>query len=84
MNLFINNLSATTSEEDIKKLFSTFGKVDKVDLITQRDTGKSAMFAFVEMPNRNEARIAIRKLNSKLFFDKYIEVTEVRDNPHTN
>jgi|GEM_PF-2468656 len=83
MNLFVNNISELINEEDLKALFSKFGKVDKVQLITSKDTGKSEMFAFVEMPDVNEADSAAKELDGKLYFGKYLEVKEVRDNPHS-
>lgn len=71
------------NEGDLKELFLQFGTVDKVELIISKDTGKSGMFAFVEMPNRAEGNSALKELDGKLYFGKYLEVAEVRDNPHS-
>jgi RNA recognition motif-containing protein len=82
MNLFVNNISALVNEDDLKTLFSKFSKVDKVELIMSKDTGKSEMFAFIEMADTNGASSAIKALDGRLYFGKYLEVKEIRNNPH--
>jgi len=65
MNIYVGNLSYTTSEEDIRAAFSQYGTVDSANLITDRDSGRSKGFGFVEMSVDTEARAAIDALNGK-------------------
>ena len=55
MNIFVGNIAFTASEDDLRELFEQHGTVDKVHLITDRYTGRSRGFGFVEMPNADEA-----------------------------
>ena len=59
MNIFVGNIAFTASEDDLRELFEQHGAVDKVHLITDRYTGRSRGFGFVEMPNADEAKSAI-------------------------
>ncbi len=63
MNIFVAKLNYNTSELDIRQLFEQFGTVDSVKIITDRDTGRSKGFGFVEMPDDEEAYAAINALN---------------------
>jgi RNA recognition motif-containing protein len=54
--IFVGNLDFSTTEDELRQLFAQHGKVDGVSLITDQDTGRSRGFAFVEMPNSEEAR----------------------------
>lgn len=62
MNIYVGNLSYTTTETDLRKQFENFGKLDKVKLVKD-NFGKSKGFAFVEMPVDKEANTAIKDLN---------------------
>ena len=62
--LYVGNLSWGTTEDSLKNLFSQFGKVDSASIITDRQTGRSRGFGFVEMENADEA---VHKLNGKEF-----------------
>ena len=64
-NIFVGNLSFATTQDDLLSVFSAYGAVDRVNIITDRDTGQARGFAFVEMPNSNEAQAAIAALNGK-------------------
>ncbi len=63
VNLYVGNLSYNTSEDDLRKLFEEHGTVERVSVATDRATGRSRGFGFVEMANENEANAAIEALN---------------------
>ncbi|WJG10912.1 RNA-binding protein [Aliiglaciecola sp. LCG003] len=63
MKILIRNLARTTTEKEIRILFAAFGSVDECTLVLDQDTGGSKGFAFVEMPNQEEATTAIANLN---------------------
>ena len=63
MKLLVRNLSRTTTEQEIRILFSAHGSVNECNLVLDQKTGKSKGFAFVEMPNENEAKSAISALH---------------------
>lgn len=76
MNIYIGNLSFSTSEESLKKLFDEFGNVETAKLIKDNFTGRSKGFGFVEMPDNSEADKAIKALNGKLIDGKNIKVNQ--------
>ena len=78
MNLYVGNLSYDTKEDDLKTAFGAFGQVTEVRLITDRDTGRSKGFGFVEMPNSQEAQAAIQGLNGKELQGRTVTVNEAR------
>jgi len=59
MNIFVGNLTWTTTEDELAQLFEPFGTVSQARIATDRDTGRSRGFGFVEMPNDAEAQAAI-------------------------
>lgn len=61
--LYVGNLSYTTSDDDLKNIFSQFGDIVSAKVITDRDTGRSKGFAFVEMTSEDSASAAIEKLD---------------------
>ena len=63
MEIFVGNISFSSTEDDLRGLFSVFGTVEHVNIITDRETGRSRGFCFVTMPNEYEARDAIEALN---------------------
>ncbi len=65
MKLYVGNLSYSSGEEELRELFSQYGTVESVAVITDRDTGRSKGFAFVEFNNDQEAQNAISALNGK-------------------
>lgn len=77
-NIFVGNLSFNSSEEAVRGLFENFGTVDRVSIITDRETGRSRGFAFVEMANDDEAERAIHALNGTDFGGRKINVNEAR------
>ena len=67
MKLFVGNLSFSATEDSVRSLFETHGAVDRVSIMTDRDTGRSRGFGFVEMSNDNEAQKAISALGGSMF-----------------
>ncbi len=63
MKLLVRNLARTTTEDELKALFEAHGVVDSCNLVLDQETGKSKGFAFVEMPDADEATVAITALN---------------------
>lgn len=83
--LYVGNLSYSTREEDLETAFSEFGNVSSVNLITDRDTGRSKGFAFVEMETDEAANAAIEALDGKELDGRSLRVNiakpkERRDN----
>jgi cold-inducible RNA-binding protein len=77
-NLFVGNLSFQSTEADLRNLFQPFGQLARVHLATDRETGRARGFAFVEMPNDEEAKKAIAALDGKDFGGRAIKVNEAR------
>jgi RNA recognition motif-containing protein len=77
-NIFVGNLSFNVVEEDLRELFGRYGQVDRVSLMTERDTGRSRGFAFVEMANTAEGEKAIAELNGTDFSGRTLNVNEAR------
>src|SRR4030095_16614632 len=78
MKLYVGNLPYNTSEDDLRSLFSTYGNVASVAIITDRDTGRSKGFGFVEYPNDDEARNAISALSGQEYGGRALTVNEAR------
>jgi cold-inducible RNA-binding protein len=78
MNLYVGNLSFETTESDLKELFDPLGQVQSVKIITDRYSGVSKGFGFVEMSTRAEGEKAIQELNSKMVRNREIIVNEAR------
>ncbi|MDL1862740.1 RNA-binding protein [Betaproteobacteria bacterium PRO7] len=77
-NIFVGNLSFGATETSIRSLFEAHGTVDRVSIVTDRDTGRSRGFAFVEMPNDEEGDQAINRLNGADVDGRSINVNEAR------
>ena len=78
MNIYVGNLSFEVTEDDLRSAFEDFGSVDSVRLITDKYTGRSKGFAFVEMTDNDEAKAAMSELNGKEFMGRTIKVNEAR------
>ncbi|VAY86552.1 RNA-binding protein [hydrothermal vent metagenome] len=78
MNIYVANLSYDAAEEDLKNIFGEFGKVDSVNIIKDKYTGKSRGFGFVEMPSDEESKKAIDELQGKDFQGRPLSVNEAR------
>jgi len=76
--LFVGNLNFRTTQEELMSLFSQYGSVESVSIITDRMTGQPRGFAFVEMTNRNEAEAAISALNGSDLQGRALNVNEAR------
>lgn len=77
-NIFVGNLSFSASEQDLRALFESYGTVERVSIITDRDTGRSRGFAFVEMPDDGQADKAIAALNGAQMGGRTLNVNEAR------
>ena len=80
-NIFVGNLSYQTTQDDLHAAFAAFGTVERVNVITDRDTGQPRGFAFVEMSDRNEAERAINSLNGTDMNGRTLNVNEARPKP---
>ncbi len=78
MRLYVGNLSFDTNEKDLRELFTPFGQPDSVKIITDRDTGRSKGFGFVEFANNSEATAAMGALNGKEVNGRALTVNEAR------
>lgn len=78
MNIYVGNLSFNTREEDIMSMFNKIGDVDSARIITDRDTGRSKGFGFVEMADSQQAKAAIDKLNGTEFDGRNLTVNEAK------
>ena len=77
-NIFVGNLSFNTSEDELRQIFETYGQVERVSILTDRETGRSRGFGFVEMTNPEEGEKAITGLNGSQFGGRTINVNEAR------
>ena len=80
-NLFVGNMSFQTTESELQALFEPFGEVTRVQVMTDRDTGRARGFAFVEMANDEDAAKAIAALNGKEVGGRSLNVNEARPKP---
>ena len=78
MNIYVGNLPFETTEDSLQVAFTEYGSVDNARVITDRMTGRSRGFGFVEMPNNDEAEAAIKALNGKDFNGRALTVNEAR------
>ncbi len=74
MNILVRNLSRDTNEVELKRLFSTFGKIASLNIVVDGATGESKGFGFVDMPNKEEAIKAIKELNDTILKGEKIRV----------
>ncbi len=76
--LYVGNLSFNTSNEDLQELFGQAGTVETVNIVEDRDTGRSRGFGFIEMSSKEEANTAIEQLNGKEVDGRALTVNEAR------
>lgn len=77
-NIFVGNLSYQATQADLQAAFEAYGAVERVNLITDRDTGQPRGFAFVEMPDAQAAQTAIAHLNGAQLHGRTMNVNEAR------
>jgi cold-inducible RNA-binding protein len=80
-NLYVGNLSFETSEDTLRTLFAEYGQIESVNLITDRYTGRSRGFAFVEMSTEQAAQQAISGLNGTQVDEREIKVDKAKPRP---
>ena len=78
VNIFVGNLAFPTTEQTLRDLFAPYGTVDTVRIMTDRDTGRSRGFGFVEMPDDTAARAAIAELQGHALDGRAFTVNEAR------
>ena len=78
MKIYVGNLAYDITEEELRQEFLAFGKVDSVSVITDKATGRSKGFAFVEMPTVSEGQAAMTALNGKIIKDRALTVNGAR------
>jgi RNA recognition motif-containing protein len=78
VNIFVGNLAYSATDHGLRQLFEPYGAVDKINIITDRDTGRSKGFGFVEMPDSAAAKAAIQGLNGKELDGRALTVNEAK------
>jgi RNA recognition motif-containing protein len=78
MEIFVSNIPFGAKPEDIRQLFESYGAVGRVNLITDRETGRPRGFGFVEMPNASEAQRAIEGLQNVNMQGRQLTINEAR------
>ena len=79
MNIYVGNLQYSLTGDDLREIFEEYGTVDTAKVITDRDTGRSKGFGFVEMPNDAEAKTAIDELNQAEINGRVVKVNAARE-----
>src|SRR3974390_93159 len=77
-SLFVGNMSFQTTENDLRELFKELGQVSRIQIMMDRETGRARGFAFVEMPNDDEAIKAIKALDGRELGGRNLKVNEAR------
>ena len=78
MNIFVGNLAFSTTDHDLRQLFAPYGAVDTINIITDRYTGQSRGFGFVEMPDRAAAQAAMQGLQGQALGGRTLNVNEAK------
>jgi RNA recognition motif-containing protein len=78
MNIYVGNLAYSVTQEDLRDAFSPYGEISSVNLITDKFTGDSKGFGFVEMPNNAEADAAIKGLNETPLKGRNLKVNQAK------
>ncbi len=81
MNIYVGNLSYNTTEHELRAAFEAHGEVTSAAVITDRDSGQSKGFGFVEMTDSGSARNAIQALNESMLDGRQVKVNEARPRP---
>jgi cold-inducible RNA-binding protein len=80
-NIFVGNLSYQTTQDELYAAFAAFGAVERVSIVTDRDTGQPRGFGFVEMTEKKDAETAIAQLNGAEMNGRALNVNEARPKP---
>lgn len=78
MNIYVGNVKYEMTENELRDMFSAYGEVASARIISDKDTGRSKGFGFVEMPNDAEAKVAIESTNEKEINGRTLKVNEAR------
>jgi cold-inducible RNA-binding protein len=78
VNIYVSNIAFTATTHDLRQLFESYGAVDKVSIITDRDTGQSRGFGFVEMPDSAAAKAAMQGVQGKELAGRTLTVNEAK------
>jgi len=78
MNIYVGNLSPDVTGDDLRQAFGAFGQVESANVITDKFSGESRGFGFVEMPSKNEATAALAGMNGKDIKGKAVSVNEAK------
>ena len=81
MNIFVGNLAFSASEDSVREMFERFGEVESVRIMTDRETGRSRGFAFVQMNDDGAAEQAIKALNGSTLDGRKLNINEARPKP---
>jgi RNA recognition motif-containing protein len=81
MKIYVGNLSYDVAEDDLRQAFSEFGEVKSVNLLTDRQTGQSKGFGFVEMAEVSEGQTAVKEMNGKEFMGRELKVDQAKERP---
>lgn len=84
MKLYVGNLAFSTTEGDLSDLFSQVGEVQSLRLMTDRDTGQSRGFAFIELSDRTQGEAAITKFNGQMLNGRDMKVNEAKPQEDRN
>jgi RNA recognition motif-containing protein len=78
LNIFVGNLAYTATEDELRQLFEPYGVVDKITIITDRDTGRAKGFGFIAMPESQAAKAAIQGLQGHELAGRLLTVNEAK------
>lgn len=84
VKIYVGNLSWGTDDQVLRCVFEMFGEVSSAEIARERRTGRSLGFGFVEMPNRDEAEMAIARVNGRELDGRVVRVNESRPKPKRN
>lgn len=84
MNLYVGNLSYTTTEDDLRKAFEAYGEITSINIIKDKYSGDSRGFGFVEMSSNDDAREALENLNGAELGGRNLKVSEARPRNDNN
>ncbi len=78
MNIYVGNLSYSMTEDELREAFAAHGEVSSVKILSDRETGRSRGFGFVEMPDQSEGETAVSQLNGKELGGRALRINEAR------